>query len=137
MENYVREFFDRFLIFFLKNMDLAQNDNFMEIAVSSKNKILIKFLWGFMAIWSLRKFYIPILLLRNEHLKKKIRVLSSFWKKIIFSIQPRPGHGTHMKIITNFKIKASTHNLWNPFNFPIKLWLLRVSKHKKIEFRSL
>ena len=34
-------------------------------------------------------------------------------------------------MITNFKIKACTHNLWTPFNFPIKLWLQRVSKHKK------
>ena len=52
-------------------------------------------------------------------------------------MQPRPGHGTRMKIITNFKIKASTHNLWNPFNFSIKLWLLRVSKHKKIRVQIL
>ena len=30
-------------------------------------------------MWSLRKFYIPILLLQNERFKKKITVLSSFW----------------------------------------------------------
>ena len=65
-------------------MDLAQNDNFMEIAVSSKNKILIKFLWGFMAIWSLRKFYIPILLLQNEHFKKKSAFYLDFEKSAKF-----------------------------------------------------
>ena len=43
---------------------------------------MIKFLRGFIVMWSLRKFYIPILLLRNEHLKKKNTVLTSFSKKL-------------------------------------------------------
>ena len=32
-----------------------------------------------MVIWSLWKFYIPILLLKEEHFKEKIEALSPFW----------------------------------------------------------
>ena len=41
--------------------------------------------WGFLALWSLWNFYIPILLLKDEHLKKKFGVLSQFWKFEFFN----------------------------------------------------
>ena len=52
----------------------------MEIAFWSQNKVLIKFLWGFIVISSLQNFYIPILLLQNECFKKKLAFYLDFEK---------------------------------------------------------
>ena len=42
---------------------------------------------GVIDIWSQWKFYVPILLLKNERFKKKINVLSQFWKNSEFRLK--------------------------------------------------
>ena len=40
---------------------------------------------GFIAIWSLRNSYIPILLFNEDYLKEEIGALSPFWKFLFFN----------------------------------------------------
>ena len=91
--------------------------HFKNWAPALKNEVnLIYFLRDFMAIWSLRKFYIPILLLKDECFAKKNTALSLFGKLAFFrarfniiSVQPY-GH-----IIFGFFLRA------------IKIWKITIS----------
>ena len=82
-----------------------------------------------MAIWSLRKFYIPILLLKDERLKKKITTLPLLWKLSYI-------HGKiRSKIVNLIKFLRGFKFIWSLRKFYIPILLLKNKRFKKqLEF---